>query len=65
MGATWPRDLPLKGRQLNGIHYAMEFLETWQKKQMGGSGQVHQPKDNPELSAKDKNVLIIGGGDTG
>lgn len=65
MGATWPRDLPLKGRQLNGIHYAMEFLENWQKKQMGGTGQGPKPKYNLELSAKDKNVLIIGGGDTG
>ncbi|KAJ0179692.1 hypothetical protein K1T71_004283 [Dendrolimus kikuchii] len=67
MGATWPRDLPLKGRQLNGIHYAMEFLEGWQKKQMGAShahGHMHQ-KTSPELNAKDKNVLIIGGGDTG
>nr|XP_049703024.1 uncharacterized protein LOC110374537 [Helicoverpa armigera] len=63
MGATWPRDLPLKGRQLNGIHYAMEFLETWQKKQMG-STQHHQ-QNNPELNAKDKDVLVIGGGDTG
>ncbi|CAH0729004.1 unnamed protein product, partial [Brenthis ino] len=63
MGATWPRDLPLKGRQLNGIHFAMEFLEGWQKKQAGpvpGHG-----KDTPVLSAKDKDVLIIGGGDTG
>lgn len=64
MGATWPRDLNLKGRQLNGIHFAMEFLENWQKKQMGPTHH-HQNKDNPELSAKDKNVLIIGGGDTG
>lgn len=64
MGATWPRDLPLKGRQLNGIHYAMEFLENWQKKQMGATHH-HQNKDNPELMAKDKNVLVIGGGDTG
>ncbi|CAG9560728.1 unnamed protein product [Danaus chrysippus] len=60
MGATWPRDLPLSGRQLGGIHFAMEFLEGWQKKQAGGgTGKL------PALSAKDKNVLIIGGGDTG
>ncbi|XP_075970926.1 uncharacterized protein LOC142973196 [Anticarsia gemmatalis] len=65
MGATWPRDLPLKGRQLNGIHFAMEFLENWQKKQMGPTAAHHQPKDNPELNAKDKDVLVIGGGDTG
>ncbi|KAG6463019.1 hypothetical protein O3G_MSEX013607 [Manduca sexta] len=63
MGATWPRDLPLKGRQLNGIHFAMEFLETWQKKQMGST--YPHLKENPELNAKDKNVLVIGGGDTG
>ncbi|CAH0556615.1 unnamed protein product [Brassicogethes aeneus] len=56
-GATWPRDLPLPGRQLGGIHFAMEFLEGWQKKQLGGNN------DGPH--AKDKNVIIIGGGDTG
>ncbi|XP_017778154.1 PREDICTED: glutamate synthase [NADH], amyloplastic isoform X1 [Nicrophorus vespilloides] len=56
-GATWPRDLPIMGRQLKGVHFAMEFLENWQKKQMG----VH--KDGPH--AKDKNVIVIGGGDTG
>ncbi|XP_063821102.1 uncharacterized protein LOC135071248 [Ostrinia nubilalis] len=67
MGATWPRDLPLKGRQLNGIHFAMEFLESWQKKQMGPTAAHHAPpaKDRPELGAKDKDVLVIGGGDTG
>ncbi|KAK9869813.1 hypothetical protein WA026_003542 [Henosepilachna vigintioctopunctata] len=56
-GATWPRDLPLPGRQLGGIHFAMEFLESWQKKQLGTNF------DGP--LAKDKNVIIIGGGDTG
>ncbi|XP_066254056.1 uncharacterized protein [Euwallacea similis] len=56
-GATWPRDLPLPGRQLNGIHFAMEFLETWQKKQLGVN------RDGPH--AKDKHVIVIGGGDTG
>lgn len=45
------------GRQLNGIHFAMEFLESWQKKQHGAA------HDGPH--AKDKNVIIIGGGDTG
>ncbi|CAH1105035.1 unnamed protein product [Psylliodes chrysocephalus] len=56
-GATWPRDIPLPGRQLNGIHFAMEFLEGWQKKQLGAN------LEGPY--AKDKNVIIIGGGDTG
>lgn len=37
-GATWPRDLPLpKRNELNGIHFAMEFLESGQKKQLGGT----------------------------
>lgn len=59
LGATWPRDLPIPNRHLDGIHFAMNFLETWQKKQMGNSIN-HVP-----LSAKDKDVIIIGGGDTG
>lgn len=58
-GATWPRDLPIPGRQLEGIHFAMSFLESWQKKQMGNV------VDQPHLLAKDKDVIIIGGGDTG
>lgn len=56
-GATWPRDLPLPKRDLNGIHFAMEFLESGQKKQLGGT------KEN--ILAKGKDVLVIGGGDTG
>ena len=55
-GATWPRDLQLPNRDLNGIHFAMEFLETGQKKLLGTR------KDN--ISAEGKDVIIIGGGDT-
>nr|CAD7576097.1 unnamed protein product [Timema californicum] len=58
-GATWPRDLPIPGRQLEGIHFAMMFLESWQKKQMGNKIELQG------LLAKDKDVIIIGGGDTG
>ncbi|KAL0267203.1 UNVERIFIED_CONTAM: hypothetical protein PYX00_009546 [Menopon gallinae] len=58
-GATWPRDLPIPGRQLQGIYYAVPFLESWQKKQMGND------IDLTNLLAKDKDVIIIGGGDTG
>ncbi|PNF31497.1 Glutamate synthase [NADH], amyloplastic [Cryptotermes secundus] len=58
-GATWPRDLPIPGRQLEGIYFAMTFLESWQKKQMGNV------VDQPHLLAKEKDVIIIGGGDTG
>lgn len=56
-GSTWPRDLPLANRDLKGIHFAMEFLEAQQKKQLGGKQDI--------ISAKDKDVIIIGGGDTG
>ena len=37
VGATWPRDLPIPGRKeaKSGIHFAMEFLQTWQQKQRG------------------------------
>lgn len=61
MGATWPRDLKIPGRDLNGIYFAMTFLETWQRQQW-----KEPSKDTiPTISAKDKNVLVIGGGDTG
>lgn len=56
-GSTWPRDLPLANRDLKGIHFAMEFLEAQQKKQLGGKKEI--------ISAEGKDVIIIGGGDTG
>lgn len=63
-GATWPRDLNIPGRDLNGIYFAMNFLETWQKQQTLQSES--SSKDvKPTISAKDKRVVVIGGGDTG
>ncbi|XP_055950740.1 uncharacterized protein LOC129984806 isoform X1 [Argiope bruennichi] len=59
VGATWPRDLPIPGRDLNGIHFAMTFLETWQKHQLGNK------LDYNRVNAKGKDVVVIGGGDTG
>ena len=59
-GATWPRDLPIPGRHLEGIHFAVSFLEHWQKKQMGNEAPL-----NMKLMAEGKDVIIIGGGDTG
>jgi glutamate synthase (NADPH/NADH) small chain len=56
-GATKPRDLPIEGRQLQGIHFAMDFLTANMKALLDGSGDF--------ISAKDKDVVIIGGGDTG
>ncbi|OGU15607.1 MAG: glutamate synthase [Geobacteraceae bacterium GWC2_53_11] len=56
-GATLPRDLPIEGRNLKGIHFAMEFLTANTKALLNGSDDY--------ISAKGKDVIIIGGGDTG
>ena len=58
-GASAPRDLPIPGRQLKGVHYAMEFL-TQQNKRVAGDRIF-----SGEILATSKNVLVIGGGDTG
>src|SRR6185436_2030227 len=57
-GAEQPRDLPIPGRDLQGVHYAMEFLPL-QNKRVAGDQEVK------DLWATDKHVVIIGGGDTG
>ena len=59
-GATAPRDLPVPGRDLKGIHFAMEYL-TLQNKRCEGD----TIPDSQFITAKDKHVVIIGGGDTG
>ncbi|NOR33607.1 MAG: glutamate synthase small subunit, partial [Bacteroidales bacterium] len=59
-GSTVPRDLPIPGRELKGIHFAMEFL-TQQNKRVAGDQFMR--KD--EILATKKDVIIIGGGDTG
>ena len=59
-GATKPRDLPAEGRDLNGIHFAMEFLHA-NTKSLLDSGHA----DGAYMSATDKHVIVIGGGDTG
>jgi len=59
-GATVPRDLPVPGRELAGIHFAMDFL-TQQNMAIGGEDV---PKDR-RITAKGKRVVVIGGGDTG
>jgi len=64
-GATKARDLEIKGRELNGIHLAMEFL-TANTRVLLDSGQLDPDlNDDNIISAKDKNVIVIGGGDTG
>jgi glutamate synthase (NADPH/NADH) small chain len=57
-GAEQPRDLPIPGRGLEGIHFAMEFLPL-QNQRVAGDKNV------PELLATGRHVVIIGGGDTG
>jgi NAD(P)H-dependent glutamate synthase small subunit len=59
-GATIARDLPAENRELKGIHLAMEFLTAHTKSMMDS-----ELKDGQYISAKDKNVIVIGGGDTG
>jgi NAD(P)H-dependent glutamate synthase small subunit len=60
VGATKPRDLGIPGRNLDGVHFAMDFL-TANTKSLLDSGL----KDGAYVSAKDKRVVVIGGGDTG
>src|SRR6476659_2579416 len=62
-GATAWRDLPIPGRDLDGIHQAMEFLPWANRMQQGD--QVTDDEGLPPLHAKGKKVIIIGGGDTG
>ena len=59
-GATKPRDLPVEGRHLKGIHFAMDFLRANTKSLLDSDLQ-----DGNYISAKDRNVIVIGGGDTG
>lgn len=59
-GATKPRDLPVKGRELRGIHFAMEYLKANTKSLLDS-----HHRDGRFISAEDKDVIIIGGGDTG
>ncbi|GAA4516473.1 glutamate synthase subunit beta [Sphingobacterium thermophilum] len=58
-GSTIPRNLNIPGRELKGVHFAMEFLKQ-QNKRIGNS-----PIEVEEILATGKNVLVIGGGDTG
>ncbi len=62
-GATAWRDLPIPGRELDGIHQAMEFLPWANRVQLGDD--VLDENGQPPITAKDKHVIIIGGGDTG
>ncbi len=58
-GSTIPRDLPIPGRNLKGVHFAMDFLTQQNKR---NSGRTFESED---ILAGGKNVVVIGGGDTG
>lgn len=58
-GATWPRDLPIPNRQLDGIHFAMDYLTKNTK------GLMTSFTADNHINARDKDVIVIGGGDTG
>jgi glutamate synthase (NADPH/NADH) small chain len=60
MGAEQPRDLPVEGRQLEGVHFAMEFLPQATKRLHGD-----QLPPEEDILAAGKNVIVLGGGDTG
>lgn len=58
-GSEKPRDLPIPGRELSGVHFAMEFLGQSNRRVSGEGWQ------EPEIVATGKHVVVIGGGDTG
>lgn len=60
IGSGVPRDLPLEGRDLKGVHFALDFLR---QQNLRNAGCEIPPQDR--ISAKGKKVLVIGGGDTG
>jgi glutamate synthase (NADPH/NADH) small chain len=58
-GATQPRDLPVEGRSLKGVHFAMEYLTASTQSVLKGNA------DSSPIHARGKDVIVIGGGDTG
>lgn len=68
-GSTVPRDLKIKGREFKGVHYAMEFLKQQNKRIAGKdplvNGIIESNIFKDDILAGNKNVVVIGGGDTG
>jgi glutamate synthase (NADPH) small chain len=62
-GAEAPRDLEVQGREMNGIHFAMDYLTQQNKRVAGDDEDRAAPRGT--ITAKDKHVIVIGGGDTG
>jgi glutamate synthase (NADPH) small chain len=67
-GSRVPRDLPAPGRELGGIHFAMDYLyqrNRWVAGELGPEPTVAQPRVGEQITAAGKHVVVIGGGDTG
>ncbi len=67
-GSRVPRDLAVPGRELQGVCFAMDYLyvrNRWAARELGPEPTVAQPGREPDISAADRDVVVIGGGDTG
>ena len=64
-GATNPRDVPMAGRELKGVHFAMDFLSQNNARVSDLNTETHKGQTIKDLMATGKNVVVIGGGDTG
>jgi glutamate synthase (NADPH/NADH) small chain len=67
-GSRVPRDLGVPGRELDGVHFAMDYLyqrNRWVARELGPAPDVAPPPAGREISAAGKDVIVIGGGDTG
>jgi glutamate synthase (NADPH/NADH) small chain len=67
-GSRTPRDLSIPGRDLDGVHFAMDYLyqrNRWVAREFGPEPTTAQPAIEKQITAKDKDVVVIGGGDTG
>jgi len=68
IGSRVPRDLDVPGRELDGVHFAMEYLygrNRWVAEQLGPEPPAAAPTDLPKITAEGKHVVVVGGGDTG
>jgi glutamate synthase (NADPH) small chain len=67
-GSRVPRDLPAPGRELDGVHFAMDYLygrNRWAAREFGPAPDVAQPVKDTPITVAGKDVVVIGGGDTG
>jgi glutamate synthase (NADPH) small chain len=67
-GSRVPRDLSIPGRELDGVHFAMDYLyqrNRFVARELGPEPTVPQPAIGREITARDRDVVVIGGGDTG